>query len=409
MKRILFVDDEPKILEGLQRMLRSRRKEWEMLFAQSGAEALELLAARPFEVVVTDVCMPEMDGIELLEQVQKRYPAMIRIVLSGYFEREAALRAAGVAHQYLAKPCDPEKLREAIDSLCRSTALLTNEEARGVVSAIGSLPSPPQTYDFLKQALRKPDVCLEEVGQIIEQDVGMTAKVLQLVNSPLFGLVFEIASVQRALGYIGLATLRQLVLSVEIFQAFEPERTVPGFSLEAFQVHSRLAARIAARLPAPVEVASASVTAALLHDAGKLVLAARLPQPFELALRTALEQARPAYAVEEEVIGTSHAEVGAYLLSLWGLPRPVVDAVWNHHRPSAADPPSEGLDVLAITHFASALADETAAGVAADEPPAAGRWDLGYVDRLGVSAQLPGWRAMAAEVAASAGAGSVQP
>lgn len=397
MKRILFVDDEPNVLGGLQRMLRPRRAEWEMVFVNSGAEALGALAAQPFDAIVTDVRMPEMDGIELLEHVQNHFPKMIRIVLSGYFEREAALQAAGVAHQYLAKPCDPARLHETINNLSRSAAILTSETARGVVSAIGSLPSPPQTHAALKRALEKPDVCLEEAGQIIEQDVGMTVKVLQMVNSPLFGVVPEVTSVQRALGHIGLSTLKQLVLSVEIFQTFEPERTVNGFSLEEFQMHSRQVARIATRLPVEAEMAQVSVIAALLHDVGKLVLAARLPDAFEMALRTSLSEDRPLYAIEEEMIGSTHAEIGAYLLSLWGLPPAIVEAVWSHHRPSAAPHSAGGLDVRGVTHIANALAGEWERGVALDAPPSSGLWDLQYLEQLGVASHIMRWRRMAAE------------
>ena len=406
MKRILFVDDEPHVLEGLQRMLRPHRKEWEMVFVNGGAEAIRVLANETFDVVVTDVRMPEMDGIELLEHVQKHYPRVIRIVLSGYFEREAALRAAGVAHQYLAKPCDPARLRETIDNLCRSSVILTNEAARGVVSAIGSLPSPPQTYASLKKALQRPEACLEEIGQIIEEDVAMTAKVLQMVNSPLFGLVFEITNVHRALGYIGLATLRQLVLSVEIFQNFELERQVDGFALEEFQDHCRLAARIAARLPVEAKMAQTAVISALLHDSGKLVLAARLPEAFEATLRKSRAEGRPLYEIEEELIGSTHAEIGAYLLSLWGLPQTIVDAVWGHHRPSAAQHGTEGLDVLAVTHIADALAWESIRGVAPDAEPPGDLWDLKYLGELGVAGQIPQWRRIAAAAATAEGAGS---
>jgi len=404
MKRILFVDDEKNVLDGLRRMLRPQRKEWDMVFVGSGTEAVRVLETRPFDVIVTDVRMPEMDGIQLLDDVQAHYPKMIRIVLSGYFEREAALRAAGVAHQYLAKPCDPIRLRETIENLCRSTAILTNEAARGVVSAIGSLPSPPQTYASLKRALEKPEVCLEEIGRIIEQDVGMTAKVLQMVNSPLFGLVFDITSVHRALGYIGLNTLRQLVLSVEIFQNFEPEQPVEGFSLEEFQNHCRLAAKIAARLPAQPEVAQMSLIAALLHDTGKLVLAARLPEAFERALQKSRVENRPLYAIEEEVIGSTHAEIGAYLLSLWGLPQVIVDAVWSHHRPSARQHAAEGLDVLAITHISSVLAGEVEDGVPLDAPPDGAAWDLEYLRELGVTGQIGEWRRLCAEIDTPVGA-----
>ena len=145
MKSILFVDDEPMILAGLQRLLRSQRNVWDMSFAASGAEALAVLETKPFDAVVTDMRMPAMDGARLLELVKERYPGTIRIVLSGYFESEAALRAVPVAHQYLAKPCDPKKLHEAIERSCGFASLLPDAALRRVVGTIGELPTLPRT------------------------------------------------------------------------------------------------------------------------------------------------------------------------------------------------------------------------------------------------------------------------
>ncbi len=404
MKRVLFVDDEAKILEGLERMLRPMRKEWEMVFANSGAQALNLMSASRFDVIVTDMRMPEMDGAQLLEQVQKKFPGVVRLVLSGYFEMEMAMRAVPVAHQYLAKPCDAEKLRQAIEHACGFTAILTDETARQVVGAVGSLPSLPRTCAALLEALQNPDVPIEQVGRIIEQDVGMTAKVLQLVNSAFFGLLQEITTVRAAVSYLGLDVLKQLVLSAEIFRTFHPQQHIAGFSIEGFQEHSRLAAAIAARLPAPKKTVSAAVVAALLHDTGKLVLAVRLPRQFEQALQCAHREGHALYEVEHQLTGTGHAEIGAYLLALWGLPLPIVDAVCRHHHPAMAGDAPPGLDVLAITHVANALACELAPGRPEEGGSSGGVLDAGYLTALGVADDIPSWRELAQQVVATAGA-----
>jgi HD-like signal output (HDOD) protein len=394
MKSILFVDDEPKLLEGLQRMLRPQRKQWEMAFANSGEEALTMLAAKPFDIVVTDMRMPVMDGAQLLEHVQERFPNVIRIVLSGYFEKEAALRAVPVAHQFLAKPCDPEQLREAVDRSCRLSNMLPDEAIRRVVGAIGELPCLPLTVATLMEALQQPDVPLHEIGRIIERDVGITAKVLQLVNSAFFGLLREVTTVRMAVSYLGLDTLKQLVLSVEIFRTFRVVRPIAGFSMEDFQQHSQLAAGIAARLPGPKTVVSAAVVAALLHDTGKLVMASRLPGQFEAALHASIHDGHPLHTVERELTGVGHAEIGAYLLGLWGLPAGIVDAVCRHHRPTSS-PPAEGLDVLAITHIADALALEVVTAMPGDAPPGCSLLNHDYLAAIGVAEQIPEWRSMA--------------
>jgi HD-like signal output (HDOD) protein len=358
---------------------------------------LALLEAGPYDVIVTDMRMPEIDGAKLLEQVQERYPGVVRIVLSGHVELDAALRVAPIAHQFLTKPCDPEKLRAAIERACESRAMFSDEDTRRVIGSVGRLPALPSTCASLFSALQDPEVNLAQVVKIVEQDVAITAKVLQLVNSAFFGLRNEVTSVHAAVNYLGLDTLKQLVLTVEIFRTFQPA-PIFGFSLTGFEVHSQLAAHIASRLPLPQRIASTAIVAALLHDTGKLVLASRLPARFELALRTAFEKNVPLHTVEEELTGTSHAQVGACLLDLWGLPKSIVEAAGAHHRPAAAPPPGRELNILAATHIADALANELGETAAEDASPACNLLDEDYVAALGMTDRLPAWRAAARQI-----------
>ena len=210
MKRILFVDDERRILEGLQRMLRPRRKEWVMTFANSGSEALAILAESVYDVIVSDMRMPDMDGAQLLELVRQQYPGMIRIVLSGQFEMESAMRAVPVAHQFVVKPCDHEKLQEVIERSSGGDSQEPDEATRRMVAAIGELPALPGTYAALVRALDDPEVALDQVGAIVERDVGVAAKVLQLVNSSFFGMSREITTVPNAVAQLGFEVLKQL-------------------------------------------------------------------------------------------------------------------------------------------------------------------------------------------------------
>lgn len=112
--KILFVDDEPMVLQGLQRVLRPLRNEWETAFANSGQEALEKLSQEPFDVIVTDMRMPGMDGGQLLTRVKERYPHMVRIILSGQADKTMVMKSVKPAHQYLAKPCDDATLRASL-------------------------------------------------------------------------------------------------------------------------------------------------------------------------------------------------------------------------------------------------------------------------------------------------------
>jgi HD-like signal output (HDOD) protein len=394
MKHILFVDDERRILDGLQRMLRHCRKKWEMTFANSGAEALAILAANAYDVIVTDMRMPGMDGAQLLEKVRELYPGIIRIVLSGHTDREAAVRAVPVAHQFLSKPCDPDKLQAAIDPSHEYDSIVADEATRRVIAAIGELPTMPSTYTTLMAALDDPEASLDKIAGIVQRDMAVVAKVLQLVNSAFFGITNQVATVSAAVGFLGFDLLKHLVITVELFRTFTPVSRVVGFSVEEIQRHSCCVGSIASRLPMPRRKADATSVAGLLHDIGKLVLAVRLPGQFERALQASLAQHRPLHILEEELTGTSHAEIGAYLLGLWGLPASVVMAVSLHHHPirSAED---EEMDISLALYVADLLEHE-AAGQKENVPP--GGLEEISKDWLEWSEALPAWRKTAEEI-----------
>ena len=394
MRRILFVDDERRILEGMERMLRPCRKKWEMAFANSGNEALAILAAGTYDVIVSDMRMPGMDGTQLLELVRERHPGMIRIVLSGQFEMEAAMRAVPVAHQFISKPCDADKLQAVIERSLGGASVAADSAIRGVIAAIGELPALPGTYAALVAAVDDPDASLDRVSAIVQRDVAVAAKVLQLVNSSFFGLSHEIATVSMAVGFLGFDVVKQLVLTVELFRAFECTNQVAGFSVEEIQRHSRCVAAIAANLPVPRRDAAATSIAALLHDVGKLVLAARLPEQFEGALHASRDQNRPLHILEQEITGICHADMGSYLLALWGLPPSVVAAVSEHHQPFRATP-DMAIDISMAVRIADLLEHEVSVG---SESFATGILDDLCKDSREMAESLPAWRKIAIEV-----------
>ena len=394
MKTIIFVDDEPRILEGLQRMLRPQRKDWEMRFATSGAEALAMLAEQPADLVVTDMRMPVMDGAELLQHVRQLHPAAIRIVLSGYFDGEAALRAVPVAHQFLAKPCDALKLRAMIDRCSLSAEILADESARRIVGTMGQLPVFQSTRTMLLSALDNPASSLDEIGELVGRDVGLAAKVLQLVHSAFFGLPREIVDVNTAVGYLGFDTIRQLLLLAEVMRSFRPG-TVNGFTLEEFERHSNLVARITSRLPLRPSLRSSAVVAALLHDVGILVQSARIPEELNACCDEAKSIGIPLYVAEKSRHGTTHAEIGAYLLTVWGFPPEIVHAVGHHHKPAPPDEPLAELDVTSAVHIADVLAGAHSASChfsLIDEPDNGG-WE--FPVKAGLASELRGWREIA--------------
>jgi HD-like signal output (HDOD) protein len=393
MKRILFVDDEPRVLEQLRQMLESQKDQWDMAFAPSGKAALTLLDASPFAVVVSDLAMPGMDGAALMKIVCERHPAIVRIVLSGPQEMETALRAVPVAHQFLLKPCDPNMLRVAVERATSLSNILSNKLLANLVGSVKDLPVLPRTYMALRRKLAEPDASIWEVVNIVEQDVAISAKVLQLVNSAFFGLPREVSSVKTAVGFLGIDTLQNLVLSAGVFSIFDQLEKLPGFSCEELQAHSQLTVKIAGQIPASAHVRGIAVVAGMLHDVGKLVLATRAPEHFRRALKGAETEGRPLHAVETELMGVSHAEVGAYLLGIWGLPSPVVEAVAHHHHPARV--PQDSLDAVGIVYISNILAHQVADRAPLPESSSQLEVDPDYLDRIGVSEQFPSWQEMA--------------
>jgi HD-like signal output (HDOD) protein len=361
-----------------------------MVFALGGQQALDALASASWDVIVSDMRMPGIDGVAVLQFAKDRHPHAVRIVLSGHAEREAVVKALRVAHQFLSKPCTAAGIRSAIDRACELQSLLQDEAIRRVVGNVQRLPSVPHTYLALTRAAAHPGVGLAELAAIVEQDPAMAAKVLQLVNSSYFGLGRTQSSLQGAVNYLGAELLKALALTAHVFDA-GAGFSIPGFSLESLQRRSVLVARLAQRFFADKEQSSDVFTAAILHGIGKILLAMSVPEAFAAALEESRLTGRPAHVVEKALIGTTHAAVGAYLLGLWGLPLGIVHAVAQQHDLDLAEPNSTAVG-LHVAVALSGAGDDPAAGPSGDDGV-----DIAFVERSPFAAELPRWRRIAEE------------
>jgi len=396
MKRVLFVDDEPRQLERYREIFSERETGWELGFATGGQEALKRMFEAPYDVVVADLSMPEMDGMELLTLVMQRYPHAVRLIVCTSEEKAAGLRLVGTAHQDLPKPAAADELEATIERTVALRDLLENAKLKGLVSQIQSLPSMPDLYLELLDELNHAEPSIESLGNIISRDPAMSVKLLQLVNSAFFGLPQRISHPSEAAMYVGTDTVRALVLSLQFFALFERVR-IPEFSFDALWAHcfaTGLAARCIARLERlEPEETNLAFTAGLLHDAGKLVLATGLPNQYQSALRQQKQQPSPSWAVEREVLGSSHAEVGAYLLGLWALPDSLVEALAWHHHPRESF--RSGISPLLIVHVADVLEQE-----GRTPPELMPQLDQEYLREAGVLDRLDDWREAVREVLA---------
>jgi HD-like signal output (HDOD) protein len=330
LPRILFVDDEPSILEGLKLAFRRQRGEWDIEYACGGAQALALMEQARADVVISDMRMPGMDGAELLTQVKVRWPSTARLVLSGHAERESVLGAMSVAHQFLSKPLQADILKAVVARAIKMQAILNRPQLVGLAARLGDLPILPETYNELILVSQDPKYSIREIAGVVERDPLVSARILQLVNSAFFGLDREVASVFAAVRLLGPQVLLGLAMSATLAQKAVAETWMPAL-FEELQERALRSSAWARRLLPTGKYKDEVATAALIHDLGAVLLAMADPDRY-LGIREAASQ-RPleAHHIEEGVFGVTHAEIGAHLFGLWGLPMSIVEAIACHH------------------------------------------------------------------------------
>lgn len=393
MKRILFVDDEPSILRGLKRLLSPRRDRWHMAFADGGEQALAIARAQPVDVLLSDMRMPGMDGAQLMELIREEHPRTVRIMYSGYSELTTVLRAIPVAHQFLAKPSEPSRLEAVLDRACAMQDLLADGPLRDRAGGMASLPVHADLYDELRGLLNSAHATEQQVASLIAADPGMSAKLMQLSYGSFFGAPPPITSILEAVEFFSLRMIKRLALDIELFSALPKEAIPRRLSLERERRHAQLVGSVAGALMSDDgqdEQAQMAQLAGLLHDVGKLLFTEGLAPGFDAARDASAPSDRPDHERERDILGASHAEVGGYLLGIWGLPTKLVEAVALHHTPGRTGDgaPSTGgrpLDLPTAVFIADGLVQELTgertAGV-----------DVGYLEQLGVSDRLARWR-----------------
>ncbi len=340
--------------------------------------------------------MPGMDGAALLTRVQALHPGVVRIVLSGFAELESALRALPVAHQFLLKPCPADVLENVIERTCSLRSLISDTRFREHLGRLDKLPSQPKVYTALTRAMADERSTMEHIARIVEQDTAMCLKVLQLVNSAFFGLGRQVGTVKQAVSYLGFNVVRNLVLATEVFSA-EVHGSLPLAFLKNSQHHAIAVANVAATIARDTGFKEDDAfIAGLMHDIGHIILAAERPEEFAAIRRKEAAESRADFLIEEERLGISHAEIGGYLLGIWGLPYPIVEAVANHHHPERVTVMTP--DVLGAVCLAELVVQQVGTGIDADvRMPGT----TGTVD----SDLLAAWRTVArASIASATGA-----
>jgi putative nucleotidyltransferase with HDIG domain len=336
-RRILFVDDERNVLDGLRRMLHSMRGQWKMEFVTRGEDALMTMETVPYDVIISDLRMTGMDGLQLLETVRDKYPQTIRIMLSGYADQPLRTRASRCVHQFISKPCDAETLKKMVERALTLYDRLHSTDLSDVLSRLTSLPVLPKAYREVLDLLNNPSCSLRRVGQVVSQDIGLSSKILQVVNNAFVTVQGQkILDPIHAVSFLGFKAAEALILTSGVFSEL-PEKIVQQFCVDHLQEHcmrvGTLARTICSTLHMPDDLLDVASMAGILHDAGKMILISRFPDEYWASILESRKRYFPGYGTERLSLQASHAELGGYLLDLWGLPSPIIEAVTYHHEP----------------------------------------------------------------------------
>lgn len=389
-KRLLFVKGDILESQVLKEELSSLNAAWTLDFVASGPEALERMKVSGYDAVISDLYVPGMDGVQLLNDVGRLYPNTIRFIQAADADKVLVMRGIMGAHQFLPKPCDTATLMMILTRAMALDVWLTNPNLKGLVGRIRTFPSIPSIYMEVLRELNSPDGSTQRVGEIIAKDLAMTTKVMQVLNSAFYALPRKITDLNEAVGILGFETVKSLVLCIQLFSQYDKVKPI-FFSIDRLWKHSNAVAR-SAREIAMLETGETSVAddafmAGLLHDIGKLVLVSNFDEQYQRAHTVALSTHTPQYQVEQEIFGVGHSDIGAYLLGLWGLPLSMIEAAAWHHSPARCS--DKVFSPLTAVHIANAIENEASPDRDVND---SSLLDMPYLTQLGLSERVDEWR-----------------
>lgn len=384
--RILVLIDDAVTLAQIEPLFSQLPDRWKVHVTQTGENALCLLGQVPFEMIFVDLKAGPLAGTQFLHQVWTQYPSTIRFLLSDSMAPDLMVTCALGPHQVLLKPLNAEMLRNALERADLVNRMFQNNDVQSLVSRIRTFPARPTIYAEVLKELRSAAASPQTVGDLVSRDLAISTKLLQITNSAFFGFHGPVAKPGDAVLLLGMETTASLVLGIETFAQLDKVK-LKYFSSDQVWKHCQVVANSARAIVEHVTkdaaMAQQAYTAGLLHDIGKLALAVNLEQAYGDALNVGREKNLRVSEVERQAFGATHAEAGAYLLSLWGLPAGVIEAVAGHHLP--ARELSSEFNALTAVHLANALerqfSDERPPG---DLP----KLDLDYPRELEIVEQL---------------------
>lgn len=264
-------------------------------------------------------------------------------------------RAVEAASKGWEIPCEHERQAKSVEHL-HDLFFRDQGASLDLVKHETSLSSFPDTYFKIKEVLDSPASTAADMAKVVSADVGLTAKLLRLVNSPFFGVTGHVDSITHAVTLVGaseLATLALGISAIKFFKDIPPEL----MDMETFWKHSLRCAVFGRVLASKVKGLKPDrfFTAGLLHDAGRLIMFKNLPYASVQAMIYARSNGLPLVDAEREVLGFDHTEVAGLLLEEWNFPAELRTIIAYHHNPEASPAPGDAAIIQLADNLACAV------------------------------------------------------
>jgi HD-like signal output (HDOD) protein len=395
--RVLYLEEDPTAVAELIHYL-GEKTQWDVAHAKNPQEARNIARKQPIDVALLSATMPDSDPVTLAEELTQVHKKISIFLLAPDAESGMTAYASG-RFQWLAKPCPPETLVSAIERMAALVSWLTNNTTIDLVSGLHSLPTIPSNYQGVIRAIHSPNSSVQEIADAVEKDMGITSRVLQVANSAYYGYSKKITSPMEASMLLGIDTLKSLVRYTHVLNNF-PQTPATNAIFDQVWRHSAGVAAVARKIvllhTKSEELGDEAFTAALLHDIGKVVLTSIKPDEYKQVLRQASETNTMLNMVERIKLQTTHAETGAYLLSLWGIPFSILEAVAWHHYPRECK--EKKFSALTAVHIAN-VAEHRRNRI--DETKVIPTLDELYLNEIGVWKEAQEWVKLRPDRAAS--------
>lgn len=371
---------------------------WELLRVGSVEEVESQLQNNVIDILIVSCpFLRPQQCMDLMKRTSSLQPSAVRVLMgTEFWTATQRAKAAELAHRLYPHDVRVNVLNDTLSYLCKVTKLLGRSSLQDYISNVGVLPTPPQVYTELTNALHSDLSDALQIAKIVEKDPAVAAQVMKQVNSAYFGFERQITNLHEAVAMLGLRSLRSISLSSQLNQQFKQDKSWHQFSFEAVNARALLVARLAQQIAKRSGLSQAqqdqAFLAGLLHDIGVLIMASHDPEQYRKLLIYSVKKHKPIYLVEKASFGFFHGEVGAALLAMWNLPPQVVEAVMLHHVPHLSA--AKEFSPLTAVHVADAMLPSVSVVGDCDMSSSL---SLRYLDQIGVMDEVPQWRIIANE------------